>query len=104
MTNIKFEDDVGWRKIETQWFTPPYDEDTEIEWSYKPSYFNISYNGDWMETSKISYTYDGNYAKKHLAQYLYKQLLPRKRCPLATVQSEEHIEILFGITFRELGL
>lgn len=60
----KFEDDVGWRKIETQWFTPPYDEDTEIEWSYKPSYFNISYNGDWIETSKISYTYGGNYAKK----------------------------------------
>ena len=61
--NDRFEHDVGWRKIETQWVTPTYDEDTEIEWGYKP-YFNISYNGDWMETSRISYTYSGNYDKK----------------------------------------
>ena len=64
--NDRFEHDVGWREIETQWVTPTYDEDTEIEWSYKPSFFNISYNGDWMETSKISYTYGGNYDRKPL--------------------------------------
>lgn len=27
----RFEHDVGWREIETQWVTPTYDKDTEIE-------------------------------------------------------------------------
>lgn len=60
----RFEHDVGWRKIETQWVTPTYDEDTEIEWSYKPSKFNISYNGNLFWTSQIIHTNDGFYIKK----------------------------------------
>lgn len=60
----RFEHDVGWREIETQWVTPTYDENTEIEWRYKPNKFNISYNGNWFETYQVIHTNDGFYIKK----------------------------------------
>ena len=60
----RFEHDVGWRETETQWVTPTCDEDTKIEWSYKPYKFNISYNGNPFGTSQIIHTNDGFYIKK----------------------------------------
>lgn len=59
--NDRFEHDVVWREIETQLVTPTHDEDTEIEWSYKPY---ISYDGNWFATSQIIHTNDGFYIKK----------------------------------------
>lgn len=48
----RFKHDVGWREIETQWVIPTYDEDTEIEWSYR------------FGTPQIIHTNDGFYIKK----------------------------------------
>lgn len=64
MTNIERMYKALNDRIETQWVTPAHDEDTEIEWSYKPHKFNISYNGNWFGTSQIIHTNDGFYIKK----------------------------------------
>lgn len=81
----RFEHDVGWREIETQWVTPTYDEDTEIEWSYNPYKFNISYNGNWFGTSQIIHTYDGHCTKKP-SQPKLPESYPK-----------ENLDMLFGL-------
>lgn len=81
----KFEDDVGWSKIKTQLVIPSYDEDTEIDWSYEPSKFNISYNGNWFGSSQIIYTNDGHYIKKS-SQPKLPESYPK-----------ENLDMLFGL-------
>lgn len=94
MTNIKrmykvlndrFEHDVGWREIETQWATQTYDKDTEIEWSYKPYEFNISYNENRFWTSQIIHTNDGFYIKQS-SQPKLPESYPK-----------ENLDMLFGL-------
>lgn len=58
----KIEDDTKWHELNDKWVM--YDEDTELEWSFKPSYFNISYSGSWGGQHAVQYTCNGNYMKK----------------------------------------
>lgn len=81
----RFKHDVGWREIETQWVTPTYDEGTEIEWSYKPYEFNISYNGNRFWTSQIIHTNDGFYIKQS-SQPKLPESYPK-----------ENLDMLFGL-------
>ena len=81
----RFKHDVGWRNIETQWVTPSFDDDTEVEWGFKPSYYNISYDGSWTGDIKINYTYGGNYSNKTFQPKL-QESYPR-----------ENLDMLFGL-------